>query len=354
MELTLDIFKNDAFALTSLQRVAKNAPFVPSALGAMRIFEPKPLKSRAVILYEEDGGYAMIPFSELGGPDAEQVRYGGRMRVLPTHRLSKRDTVRGGELTAVADTAIPEAIRLRTAVDLVNSRTAQLKQDMEATKEYHRLNALQGLVKDAKTGVTKLNLFTEYGISPPSTIDFDKSDLAGAGKLVPYIEQQIVNPMMDALKDRKMPGTKIGALVGDNFWYWLIAHADVVDRWKAQELAATVALAANPLAQGLKRYDSITIGKVTFMHYEGSTSGDIAVGDDDAHFFPIGAKDVFCAYWAPGETILDAGAEGQPEYLYVQPDPNDRMPEWVKIVVRAYPLYACIFPGALLNGQLSE
>lgn len=354
MELTLDIFKNDAFAVTSLQRVVDKAPYQPSALGAMRLFEPKPILTREVIIYEKDGGYAMIGFSELGGPDDEQIRRAGRMRVLPTKRLSKRDTVRGGELSAVADTALPETIRLRSATDLVNSRTTQLKTDMEATKEFLRLKAIQGLVVNPKTGVTELNLFTQYGISPPATVDFDKSDLAGAGKLPIYIEQNIVNPMMDALEGRRTPQTKIGALVGDNFWYWLISHPDVVDRWKAQELAAQIALAANPLLQGIPRYSSIEVGKVTFMHYHGSTSGDIEVGDDDAHFFPIGAKDVFCVYWAPGETILDAGQIGRPEYLYIQPDPNDRMPEWVKIVLRAYPLYACIFPGALLNGELSE
>src|SRR3546814_10891541 len=42
IELTLDIFKNDAFSVTSLQRVVDKTPYTPHALGRMQIFAPKP------------------------------------------------------------------------------------------------------------------------------------------------------------------------------------------------------------------------------------------------------------------------------------------------------------------------
>src|SRR3546814_5075383 len=75
----------------------------------------------------------------------------------------------------------------------------------------------------------------------------------------------------------------------------------------------------NPLLN-LPTYAEITIGQITFQHYEGSSVGDIDIDPDDAVFYPIGAPDVFNVYWAPGETLNDITAPGRPEYLYIQPD----------------------------------
>lgn len=350
MELTLDIFKNDAFSVTSLQRVATNAPYIPQALGAMRLFDPKPILTEDVLLFEEDGGFTIIPTTERGGPDIQQTRRQGRMRGLSTLRLSKKDTVRAGELSAVADTALPESIRLRNAQTLTANRTAQLKTDLEATKEFHRLGALRGKLYDAD-GVTLLvDYFAAYGIATPAVIDFDFSSIT-AGTLAVYIQTNVRDPIVDILQPagRLTPQTRVAALVGDNFWYGLIQHPDVVKRWEAMENARAIALAMNPLAQP-PRYDTLEYGNVTFMHYQGSSAGEIDLDPDEAIFFPIGAKDVFNVYWAPGETLLDAGQIGRPEYLYVQPDPRDQMPSFVEIFLRAYPLYACIFPKALLAG----
>src|SRR3546814_17251717 len=65
--------------------------------------------------------------------------------------------------------------------------------------------------------------------------------------------------------------------------------------------------------------------------------------------FRSGAPDVFNVYWAPGETLNDITAPGRPEYLYIQPDVRTQMPSFVDFFFAAYPLYACIFPSALMR-----
>jgi len=350
MDLTLDIFKNNAFSVTSLQRVAGGTPYMPQALGSMQLFTPRPILTEDVLLYEEDGGFALIPTTNRGGPDIQQIRRMGRMRALKTVRLSKKDTVRAGELMGVASTALPESVRLVNAQQLTTDRTAQLKTDMEATKEFHRLGALRGKLFDAD-GVTLLvDFFAEYGIAAPAVINFNFAAIPANGLAV-YIAQNVRDPIIDTLKEngRLTPNARIGALVGDAFWYALIQHVDIVKRYELQETARYTMLAANPLLTA-PRHESITIAGVTFMHYEGAANGSIDVTTNEAIFFPIGAKDVFDVYWSPGETLLDVADPGRPEYLYVQPDPNDRMPTFVDITLRAYPLYACTFPKALLAG----
>src|SRR3546814_596578 len=171
-----------------------------------------------------------------------------------------------------------------------------------------------------------------------------------AGGLGVYFQRNFYDPIIAVLKanGRFVPGVRIGALVGDEFWYSLITHPDVRARWEAIEQAEVVALAMNPLLN-LPTYAEITIGQITFQHYEGSSVGDIDIDPDDAVFYPIGAPDVFNVYWAPGETLNDITAPGRPEYLYIQPDVRTQMPSFVDFFFAAYPLYACIFPSALMR-----
>ena len=350
MELSLDIFKNDAFSVTSLTRVAGATPYVPQALGSMGLFTPEPIRTEIVHLYEEDNGYTLIPATERGSPFIQQVRRGGRIRALQTVNLRKQDTLRAGELMGIADMALAETIRLKNAMAETVKRTSQLKTDMEATKELHRLGALQGKLLDADGTTVLVDFFAEYGIAEPAVINFNFSTIA-EGELATKISREIRDPIIDILQEngRLLPNTYIGGLVGDEFWYSLIGHVDVRDRWKAIEAARAVAFAQNPLVQP-PRYDEIIVGNVKFMHYQGSTSGDIEIAANDARFFPVNAKDVFKVFWAPGETLFDVTQPGRPEYLYVQPDVRTQMPMFVDMFMAAYGLYACTFPKALLRG----
>lgn len=346
--LTLDIFRNDAFSVTSLQRVVDNTPFIPTMLGDMGIFEPKPVITRTILLYEKDGNVRLIPATEIGSPDVQQTRDVGRMRALECVRLAKKDTVQAGELTNVADMALPEVIRLRNAATLTAERVAILKQDMNATKELHRLGAIQGKLLDADGTTVIYDYFAQYGVSTPATISINFSTTPEAA-LMMFFQDNIYRPMTLSLQNRAIQGQlRIGALVGDTFWSRLMQHPGFRQIYVNQQIAVAVARAANPLVQP-NAWETVDFAGVSWINYRGSTAGDIAVPVADAIFFPIGAKDVFNVYWGPGETLLDVGQKGKPENLYIQPDVRDQMPSHVDFFLRAYPLYACIFPKCLLR-----
>jgi hypothetical protein len=350
MELTLDIFRNDAFSYVSLQRVADNSPYVPSALGAMGLFQPVPIETREVLLYEKDGGFALIPTTEIGSPDVQQVRRQGRLRGLRTVRIAKKDTVQASELTGIANMALPESVRMRNAMALVSERTEQLKTDMEATKELHRLGALQGKLLDADGTTVIYNYFAQYGIADPVTVDIDFADYAEE-ELMQAFQETFYVPMVTMLGNRWNPNVRIAALVGDGFWGKLMRHPVFYKLYMAMIQGRQIAMEQNPLIKP-NNWETIYFAGVYWTNFRGSTGGEIAVPYNDAVFFPIGAKDVFNVYWAPGETLKDAMDKGKPQYLYVQTDPRDQMPSFVDIFLRAYPLYACIFPKVLMRARV--
>lgn len=346
--LTLDIFRNDAFSVTSLQRTVDNMPFIPTMLGDMGIFTPKPIMTRQVLLYEKDGNIRLIPITEIGSPDVQQARDQGRLRALETVRLAKMDTVRAGELVNVADMALPETVRLRNAIQLVTQRTQILKNDMNATKELHRLGAIQGKLLDADGTTVVYDYFAQYGISAPATININFSTTAEVD-LMMFFQDNVYRPMTLSLQNRaSVGGFRITALVGDTFWSRLMRHPGFRQIYVNQQIAVAVARAANPLVQP-NAWETVDFAGVTWVNYRGSTAGDIAVPTNDAIFFPIGATDVFEVYFSPGETLLDVGKPGKPECLYIQPDVRDQMPSHVDFFLRSYCLYACIFPKCLIR-----
>lgn len=353
MELTLDIFKNDAFSVMSLQRVVKNVPYIPTMLGSMGIFGPKPIQTREVILYEEDGAVRIIPMTERGAPDVQQKRNGGRMRALTTGRISKKDTLRAGELQGMTDMALPELIRLRNAATIVNDRTEQLKTDMEFTKELHRFGGIQGkLVTTNEDGSSHVvNFFTEYGIAEPAAVTVNIATITEAD-LMQDLQETFLQPMLLSLKNRATMQTRIGALCGDDFWSKLMRHPAVREFYKLQQTGLGLQLGAGGTVTSPNLWGHVFFAGIDWWHFRGSTLDEIAIPDKEAIFFPIGATDVFNVYWAPGETLHDAQGPGQPEYLYVQPDVRTEMPEYVDIVLRSYPLYACTYPQCLMRATL--
>lgn len=352
MEEVLNIFRNDAFSTATLQRVVSNVDYIPQALGEMNLFEPKPIDTVFVIIYEEDGKIRLIPTTDRGAPDIMQSRDAGRFRALRTPRVSKRDQVNASELLGIANMALPENVRIRNAAELVNERLGKLRSEQEATAEYHRLGALQGKLMDVDGTTVIADYFTEFGFAQPPIIDVDFANITEE-EFMMFFQTNFFMPTMRVLKDRKTPSTYLAALVGDNFWAKLQTHKGFRSIYLLEMQARAVARAANPLVQP-NAWMTVDFGGVRWIHYMGTDDGTtIAIPTNEARFFPVNAKDMFVKYMAPGETLSQVrqGEKGRQEYPIIRIDPRDD-PEFIEIILRRYHLHACLFPQALQRARI--
>jgi Phage major capsid protein E len=353
MELSLDILRNDTFSYVNLQRVAGNTTYVPTTLGMMNLFEPEPIIGEVVHLYEEDQVIRLVPTTERGTPDTRMLRDVGRLRALKTTRLSQIDSIRASELVGMANMALPQTIRVRTAQDLIARRTAKMKRQLEFTKELHRFGGIQGKLLDADGTTVIADFFDIFGLNQPALINFDFAGLAEE-ELLQFIQDTFLRPTQIAMQDsgRWTPNTYYAAIVGDTFWAKLMQHPGF-RRIYQLVLTATAEAAARDQLTKPNMWNVIDFAGVRWINYQGTRNNAIAVPTNEARFFPVGAVDVFKVYWGSGETMLDVTNPGQPEYLYVQPDVRTNIPEYVDTVLRSYPLYACIFPKALSRAQIA-
>jgi hypothetical protein len=345
-----DIFSDDHFSVANLRTVSSNVTYVPQYLGQQGIFQPKPLTGTdKVLVYEQNGVLRLIPTTERGGPDIMAQRDTHLLTALQAKRISKKDSVQAHELLGIANDQIPRGVRLRTAGELVTDRLTKLKSEKSFTMEKHRFGALQGLLYDADGTTLLYDYFAEFGLAVPAIININLSTWTEA-ETAQQLTDLIYRPMMRSLKDRKTPNTRIGCLVGDGAWGKLMKNPAFRKIWELEMHARAIARAANPLVQP-NAWTEVDFGGCLFINYMGTDDGTtIAMGADEMRFFPIGATDVFDVYLAPGETFLDASQPGRDEYVYIQVDPRNAMPSFVDIVVRVYPLFACIYPKALMRG----
>jgi hypothetical protein len=347
-ELALDIFRTDDFRATQMTELVADIDYVPYELDALGIFEPVYLKTTTVTLYQESGELHRIPTTERGAPEPTGERRGRILRQFEGSRLAKRDKVRSHEVQDILAPHLPSPIRLQNANDLIVERQTRLLDDLNYTKEFHRLGALQGVTYDAD-GTTVIDDWYElFGIPRPASITFDFSKFKTVetqGDLRAMIDADVNTPMLRALGRRRRPGTRINALVGDDFWAALTSSPAYERTMQTDQ--------GRVMLNESRLWSAVDVGGVIWHHYYGSDDKALAIADDEAVFFPTGAKDVFKVYYMPGENFAEANQPGQEEYSILTYDYRPNMLEWMEIYVKSYPTFACLCPQALSRGVLS-
>lgn len=100
------------------------------------------------------------------------------MRAFVCRQFKKQDVLWASEIQAIRD------FGSETATQQVQTEVARkmgrLRNDAEATFEFHLFNGIQGVVKDPKDGATVINYYTEFGITPAAEVDFDLDNASPA------------------------------------------------------------------------------------------------------------------------------------------------------------------------------
>lgn len=338
---TMDIFNQDAFSLMSMTGAVQKMPYKPGMLGAMNLFTPESVTTETVAVERIAGELRLIQTSQRGAPPTTQNKIRPDIRDFRTVRLMKQDTIRATEIQGVR--AFGTENETETLQRLLAQRQQRLRDDLELTFEYHRLGAVQGIVLDAD-GSTIRNYFTEFGISQPSEIAFTNAAVTSDNGMRAFLAKNIVRPMLRAAQVGDAMGVEVVCLCGDNFYDWLVDHADV----KATFLNWS---ASSDLRQGVA-FQEFRFGGVVFINYRGTDDNStVAIGTAKAKFFLRGVPGLFTSVFSPGESFELANTLGQSMYSRIVPEPKRN--EYVELEVMSYPLLMCKRPETLLRGTYS-
>ena len=106
------------------------------------------------------------------------------------------------------------------------------------------------------------------------------------------------------------------------------------------------------MLENVEGYSSIEIEGVTFINYQGTDDGStIAIGTDEAKFFPVGARGAFQVGYGPANEFKPyLNQRGREYYGLILADPSGR-DAWDRVELYSYPLFICTRPEMLLTGR---
>jgi hypothetical protein len=340
----LDIFSGDLFKMSSLIAAINNDDFKPDLIGQMGMFEEEGVPTRDVIIEEDGNTLKLVPTGPWGGVPETRANAKRKGRPFLVPHIATRDSVNALELQGVRAYAngMTPAQTFMSVEELRNRKLNNMRNDIEATLEYHRLGAIKGLVLDADGTTVIHNLFTEFEVTQQT----HGMNLDDAATEVIIQIREAIRKSLNALKNQRVTG--FAALCGDQFFDLLTAHAKVKDTFLNWTAAAS-------LRDEHRAYGNFDFGGVRWINYRGSVGGVDFVASGKASLFPIGARGVFKGYFGPSDYI---------DRVNQVPDPNGApiearsemkpMGKGVDMEAQSNPLYLCTKPAAVVELDATE
>lgn len=331
---SMNIFNDDAFSMVELSTAVKDIEYVPQLLGSLGIFEEKGIYTRKLAIEKKGQSLSLIEASPDGAAPRQNTKELANIRDFRTVRLADSFTLYASEVAGMR--AFGTESELQVVQTEYAERMSDVRGNMDLTHEYHRLGALQGVLLDADGSSVIYNYFDEFGITEEAAIDFglDSETTDIRGKC-----HEVTRAMARSAKGAFTTRTTVHALAGDEFFDSLVNHPKVVrtyEGWAASaDLRQNVAFQAFPF------------GGVVWHNYRGTDDAStVAIGADEAKFFPVGASDVFKKFMSPADEFMPfVNTKGQDVYAMNIID-KDRE-AWTKGELYSYPLYMCVKPQVL-------
>lgn len=297
----------------------------------MKLFEFKGVPTTDVMVDYKNGRIAILPVTQRGGPATQGSRGSRTARNFTLLNHTYEDTILANDVQDVRKFGSEN--QLEGIGEVVTDRLAEMQKSHDATAEWHRANAIKGLVKDAD-GTDLLDLFTEFGITETSEA-FDFAT-AGAAKVSAFLVKRTIARALG-----ETPFTGVVAVCSPGWFDVMTVAADVkeaYDRWQNGEFLRA------------DNREGFEYAGIRWMEYDAQVGGTDFVTADTCRFFPTGVPGLFKEFFGPADFMEAVNTIGKRYYAKQERLPLDR---GVLLHTQSNPLMVCTQPAVLIEGTLA-
>lgn len=331
--MLLDVFNSDPFTTTSLTAAINKAPYKPARIGQMGLYRRVPISTLSVFIEEMEGKLSLLTTKRRGGGGSTMAtRETRKVRPFSIYHIPHDDALLADDIQGVR--AFGSEMQLEILSQKTNEKLMRLRQNHEATHEYHRIGGIKGIITDGDGSTELLNLFTEFGLSQ-QLFYFDFANNTS----IKTTCMEVYDWMEEAVG--ASPWTSIHAMVGKTFWKELLTSPEVE---AAFDRANNGSFLRENQTTGSRSFEYCGI---TWESYRGAVGATKFVADDAAHFFPVGVPDLFLEHFGPADFIETVNTMGVPVYVKQETMKFDK---GVELHSQSNPLYICTRPGLLGKG----
>ena len=338
----MDVFESDVFSMVEMTARLMDMRYRPRRIGDLGLFDEQGIATTSLSIERQQNTLKLVPTTPRGGPATQRTKDQRLFHQVGSVRLAYEDAVLADEIQNLRAFGTEDV--LQTVEAEVDKRMMNLSEDIEATLEYHRVQALHGLVLDAD-GSTLYDMADIFGVTIPTEQAWDIGSggaNAAAGLLRPLVSA-VIRGIEDELGG--LPYTSIMGMCGSNFFDTLTSHAEYRENklnWEnARQLDDRIAR---------RRVD---FGGITFEEYRGSVGGTSYVDTDKCRFFPMGVPDFAITRFAPAEYVDTVNTVGLPRYvLPVDAGMGGLSPKVGRTFrIQSHPITLITRPGTLFSAR---
>lgn len=332
----LDVFKGEGFSLRSMTAAINTRPFVPGRIGAMGLFRQFGITTTTAQIEVKDGVLYLIEARPRGAPAKRNEDEGRKLVPINAVHLPVEDRLHADEVQNI------RAFGTDTQMETINAKVMEklgtIRQSFEATLEYHRMGAINGVILDADGNKVLYNLYDVFGVEKLPTVFFNLSESdpeAGSLRTKSHVLQRSIEDELGAI-----PYGGIHAFVGSEFMDLIVSHAETIKAWERWQ-------DGQALRESYARRTFFYAG-IMYEEYRGKVGSIDYIPADEARFFPTGAPGLFDVAFAPANYLSTVNTNGLPFYAKQTVDPKDR---WVDIDAQSNPVHYCTRPRVLVTGK---
>ncbi|PTR24354.1 MULTISPECIES: major capsid protein [Pseudomonas] len=322
----IGIFTDDVFSVSSLTAAINEQEYLPGRISSLGLFREEGISTLTVQIEKDGNTLALVPAGERG--TSGLVVGASKRQMIPfnTVHLPQRFTIKADEIQGIR--AFGTTTELQAVQSVVNTRLSKAKRQLDATHEFQRMGALNGLVLDADGSTVLLNIYQAFGVEQQSlSMGLNDSATKVRVKCAEALDMQD-----DELGSVTSSGAR--AFCGKNFWNKLVTHKSVEETYLNTIQAAEL--------RGDAR-DSFELGGIVWERYRGRIAGVSFIHDDTALLIPEGVPELYISCFAPADYMETANTQGLPYYSKLEPLPFNK---GMAGEAQSNPLHLCTRPRA--------
>jgi len=307
------------------------APYEPARLKQLGLFQEASVFRTHVDIEYKAGHLSLLSTRERGSRTAPFVRGDkGKIRTFRIPHIPQESVVRPDDLPDVRLWGTRDGkIAIRT---VINDRLKQMKANFEATFEFHRMGAVNGVIIEPD-GSEIYNLFDIFEIEQPTYyVDLEND----TGRAVRALATDIKRDMPNAIG--KAPYRGIHAFCGDDFFDAMIARAEMES---AFERPGDGAFLRTNFA-----YSTLEYAGITWENYRGNVGDTNFIEPNEARLIPLGVPGLFIKRNGPDDTMSGVGRIGREITMTQEQMPHDA---GLELRGQANTLHLCTRPSVLFK-----
>lgn len=325
--MMLDVFKSDAFNLTSLVAAINKIPYVPTRLGKLGLFVDEGISTLTAAIEMQGGTLTLVPTAARGAPGPAKNLDRRNVRDFRTVHLPQRVSVMADEVQGLR--AFGKETEEEVAMAYLTKKMAVARRDLDLTHEWQRMGALKGQVLDADLS-TIYNFFTEFGVSQST------QNIALSVSTTKVLQAVIALKRTVEAKLGGVMSSGIRVLCSAEFFDAFTSHAAVIEAYKYQQ--------SNFLRTDNR--DGFEFGGVIWEEYRGQIGATRFIAANKAYAVPEGVPDLFKTLYSPAPYLETVNTIGVPFYAKRKTLDYDT---GLEVQVQSNPLHMCTRPDAIVE-----